>query len=396
MISAKDFAKYAELYDFVARHCATNAKEYSSLNSFRTRFANRKSLVQQKWEQQAAERSAQAKTFDDIMDIEKLYPDIPNIINPVKSKIYKRDCQRLQAVYQSAVARAQGKVRDIDDKDWPATFVQTYGEKYSYDPDNKLHIARETDGFIAVVKGLGISPKVDYVRDISFLGLLTLDVDLDYTTINNHIATLNKAMQTVSGGCSTPAFSAYYQNQRPNLFALVDQVKANVESNVKEYRTRKEAIRQQRAAETKAAMDRERFERKEREAENERLRAQREAEEAAEEAAGEAERQAERDREKAIDAEVEGMALPKYYFDGDWKHSSAVPFWPDSAPTNKPGESQIRDIKFPGVGSSWITREIGSEGYWASNGHSYKTQDDAIKASYARLKYGKTRQTGRM
>ena len=379
----KDFAKYSQLYDFVANQCAKNAEEYSSLNSFRTRFNDRKALVQAKWEKQAREQSAQAKTFDDIMNVESLYPDVPTITDPVKLSIYRRDSQRMLKVYESAKAFAAGTSTSITDKSWPAAYVETYLDKYHYDPDNRIQIASETADFINVTEALRINPNTDYIIEYSFLGLVELDIDIDVNTIKHHAEVMNKATNTVNSQSSTPVFNSYYAKVKDELSALYQKVRANVERNYNEYKARKEAIENQKRADREAAFARSQQRAREREAERE-----------AEKAREKAEREAEEAREAALDESIENMDMPEYSFETDWEKENL--FFPNEKAQNKMAENQVRRIKFPGVGSCNIYRVIGSKGFWASTSKRYETLDDAIKASYANLKYGKIRQKGRM
>lgn len=379
----KDFAKYSQLYDFVANQCAKHAEEYSSLNSFRTRFNDRKALVQAKWEKQAREQSAQAKTFDDIMNVESLYPDVPTITDPVKLSIYRRDSQRMLKVYESAKAFAAGTSSSITDKSWPAAYVETYLDKYHYDPDNRIQIASETADFINVTEALRINPNTDYIIEYSFLGLVELDIDIDVNTIKHHAEVMNKATNTVNSQSSTPVFNSYYAKVKDELSALYQKVRANVERNYNEYKARKEAIENQKRADREAAFARSQQRAREREAERE-----------AEKAREKAEREAEEAREAALDESIENMDMPEYSFETDWEKENL--FFPNEKAQNKMAENQVRRIKFPGVGSCKIYRVIGSKGFWASTSKRYETLDDAIKASYANLKYGKIRQNGRM
>ena len=379
----KDFTKYAQLYDYVANQCAKNAEEYSSLFSFRTRFQDRKTLVQAKWEKQARERCAEAKTFDDIMNVEHLYSDVPSITEPVKLKIYRQDWQRLLKVYESAKAYATGSTSYISDSDWPAAFVDCYRDRYNYDPDNRLTIARETADFVNVTEALKINPSANYIIEFSFLGLVELDIDIDVNTIKHHAEMLNKATTTVGNRCSTEVFNRFYDKIRNELSTLYQKVKENVERNYNEYRARKEALENQKRAEREAAMARSEQKAREREAERE-----------AEKARKKAEREAEEAREAALDASIENMSMPEFSYETDWEKENI--FFPNEKAEYKSREEQVRKIKFPGVGSCKIYRIIGEKGYWASSGKRYETLDDAIKASYANLKYGKIRQKGRI
>ena len=86
--------------------------------------------------------------------------------------------------------------------------------------------------------------------------------------------------------------------------------------------------------------------------------------------------------------------MPEFSYETDWEKENI--FFPNEKAEYKSREEQVRKIKFPGVGSCKIYRIIGEKGYWASSGKRYETLDDAIKASYANLKYGKIRQKGRI
>ena len=151
--------KQPEMYAYLATECAAHATTYADLRLFRERFADRQQMVQQKYEALANGEIRQTVTFSDIMKVAERYPDLPHLTDPRKLSIYRQDCQRLQAIHTKALAVAKNpSYSSVSIDDFPNEFINIYSNRYHYDPESRLPLARELKSFYAICDGLNFIP----------------------------------------------------------------------------------------------------------------------------------------------------------------------------------------------------------------------------------------------
>ena len=151
--------KQPEMYAYLATECAAHATNYADLRLFRERFADRQQMVQQKYEALANGEIRQTVTFSDIMKVAERYPDLPHLTDPRKLSIYRQDCQRLQAIHTKALAVAKNpSYSSVSIDDFPNEFINIYSNRYHYDPESRLPLARELKSFYAICDGLNFIP----------------------------------------------------------------------------------------------------------------------------------------------------------------------------------------------------------------------------------------------
>ena len=148
------FAKYPEMYEFLAQHCARQARQYGAVTLFRQRFADRKSLVQQTYETLARQETDAASTFPQISAVQSRYPDLERIYAPKMLAIYHQDVRKLETAHQKALAEAKALNIYASDDEVAKEFVRNY-EKY--DPDHKMPLAREVANFYTIADALSFS-----------------------------------------------------------------------------------------------------------------------------------------------------------------------------------------------------------------------------------------------
>lgn len=81
----------SEMYDYLARECANNSSDYSSITTFRNHFSDKKHLVQSKYEDLARVEVAQANNYESIMACKLRYPDLNDITDPKFNEIASND-----------------------------------------------------------------------------------------------------------------------------------------------------------------------------------------------------------------------------------------------------------------------------------------------------------------
>lgn len=264
----KDIARFPELYDYLAQKCASAATEYSSLKEFRQRFSDRKTLVQGKWETMAQAECNAAKDFDAVMTVEGRFPDLAKIVEPVKLRIYKRDCEKLQQSNQKAQPYLRGQSTNYKVDDYPLEFCRIYMEKYHYDPENKMGLAGHLVDFNEVLKGLTTPTNTTYWQNEEFiLGLVVLGVDLDVKRAEADQKAIAHAISIVESSSRYPDdYCSFFKRVTPDLYRSREEMKRNIDRNNREYQAAYEAFkRDQAAAEAEAAARRAKKEAEERE-----------------------------------------------------------------------------------------------------------------------------------
>ncbi|MBO4822515.1 MAG: hypothetical protein J5548_13750 [Prevotella sp.] len=211
----KEISKNREMYDFVADVCASKVASYEDVVLFRQKFADKKQLTQQKYEELARREVNACTTYDMITNCVKRYPDLPDITGPKlisiaeeelktyktiaqlklfetrypqlkektleqKDKVYKADCIALQEAYSQMKASMQNKSTNVN-KTISATFLEDYYNYY--DPQQMLNLATAMNNCVQVVETIEKSFRPYYTPDNSIDGAYQTDM-----------AQLNKAL----------------------------------------------------------------------------------------------------------------------------------------------------------------------------------------------------------
>ena len=153
----KSFAHHKELYDFIADHCASQAKSYEDLTLFRKRFSDKKSLVKQKYETMARQETNAAKDFKTIYEVIKRYPDLESIYGPKRLTIYRANVSKLDPIYRNALSEANSSKLGSWDDPFVQEFIDMYSVKTKFDPDGKVSVAKETADFYVLRHALNDS-----------------------------------------------------------------------------------------------------------------------------------------------------------------------------------------------------------------------------------------------
>lgn len=373
----KEIAQYPELYDYVAQQCASAAKEYSSLLTFRQRFADRKSLVQGKWEAMAQAECNASATFDNIMAAEGRFPDLTEIVGRAKLRIYKSDCAKLQKSYEKAQPYLLGQSKDYSVDKYPMEFFHTYCEKYSYDPENKMQIAANLADFNEVLKGLTTNPHLTYWSENKFLGLVAIGVDID---VKRAEADQQAIAHAISIADKTKGyldnFQSFFVSVRSDLYRIREEMKKNIERNNREYQAAFAEFKRSGGSSSSSYSSRSSSSEKTESSED---------------------NEPPHPTESPID--IENISMPDYeYTDKDWI-ADDNPYWDQITNTPKSVYWSHKRIKFDDpeitVGGAVIGRSPDGKTFNISDGTEYTNEADAIKAQYVYFRYGKKRETGR-
>jgi len=272
-----------DMYAYLASECAAHATNYADLRLFRERFADRQQMVQQKYETLANGEIRQTVTFSDIMKVAERYPDLPHLTDPRKLSIYRQDCQRLQAIHTKALAAAKNpNYSYIPIDNYPNEFVNVYSDRYHYDPESRLPLAREVQLFYAICAGLNFSPHPYSFAHDSYAGLanslgdmfsmLTLGIvktgrmsEVNYPGLNEDRQLLNNAL----AACRSTSSLGYQDFMRRSESTILSkqrrlhEYEQQVYAEYKEYKAEQErksaAMAQEREAKEKAKKEYNKF-----------------------------------------------------------------------------------------------------------------------------------------
>ena len=111
--NARDMARYKELYDFVTGICAEQARSYEDICLFRSRFADKALLVNDKYESMARAETNAATDFVSITNCEKRFPDLQHITSPKKRAIGKKEIDAADSFDE--ITRLIAKYPDLPD-----------------------------------------------------------------------------------------------------------------------------------------------------------------------------------------------------------------------------------------------------------------------------------------
>ena len=230
----KDFARNKPLYDFIADHCASLAQSYEDITLFRKRFADRKQLVQKKYESMALAEGEKAKDFDQLAVVEGRFPDITSLLAPKKRSIYQQDCAKLNKIYQEALAHArQNKDKSMYSEVFLSQFINTYGKRHHYDPANKVPLAQTVEDYINGTKAF-----VYFIMGDEFVRLWRYSLfgaTLDREYINNGTKAFQDAFNIINNPPSVAEFGRFFLNHKADIEKYHKKFREIVDKNIEQY-----------------------------------------------------------------------------------------------------------------------------------------------------------------
>ena len=100
--------------------------------------------------------------FAHLMEIDKDFPDLAQQTLTRKKAIYSQDCSKLSSVYQKAKSEAAGNRVDLSGQSFINTFINDYGSRFKFDPDNKVGTAKQLRDYYSVCNALQLKPSSSY------------------------------------------------------------------------------------------------------------------------------------------------------------------------------------------------------------------------------------------
>ncbi|MCR5644343.1 MAG: hypothetical protein K6G32_13545 [Prevotella sp.] len=217
----KTFARFPELYDFVARHCADKAQNYEDVTLFQKKFSDRRSLVRNKYENLCRKESDAATDYFQLMKCVERYPDLSAITNPRKLAIYRQDCKFVQDVYSKVCAKAAAlNIYASMPYEGRVTYFLDAYDKNHYDPDQFVQKARDVNNVYAIGKAVGIQIGT-YYYGTNFPTWEGKRVEKDKAAVKRGLDASKQPCTNALSGFFGKA-STYLQDKYDNLIASVN------------------------------------------------------------------------------------------------------------------------------------------------------------------------------
>jgi hypothetical protein len=190
------------------------------------------------------------------MKVVERYPDLPHLTNPRKLSIYRQDCQRLQAIHTKALTAAKNpSYSSVSIDDFPNEFINIYSDRYHYDPESRLPLAREVQTFFVICAGLNFTPhsytfKHDTFADLanflsnaaSLFSLGTVRMghvaEVHYPGLNEDRQLLDKALSACRG-TSSLGYQDFMRRSESAILSKQQRVREYEEKVYAEYRAYK-------------------------------------------------------------------------------------------------------------------------------------------------------------
>ena len=230
----KDFAHNKSLYDFIADHCASQAQSYEDITLFRKRFADRKQIVQKKYEAMALAEGEKAKDLDQLAIVESRFPDLTSLLSSKKRSIYQQDCTKLNEIYQKALTHAkQNKEDNMSHEPFLSKFIETYGNHHHYDPANKVPLAQTVEEFIN-----GTLVFIYFIQGNEFVRLWRYSLfgaTLDRTYINGGYKAFQDAFHIINNPPAVAEFGHFFLNHKADIERYHKKFTEIVDKNIEQY-----------------------------------------------------------------------------------------------------------------------------------------------------------------
>lgn len=232
----KDIEQYPAMYDYLANICSQQVSSYDEVCLYRQKFNLRKNLVQDKYQALAQAECNAARSFSDVLNVEKKYPDMTTMTSSRKRAIYDRDCQSLKDFYKKSLeASKSNTLQTVSDNGVVSDFINNYK---NYDPANQMTLARGLEQYITVCRALKIDVHQKLWSEYDdgvFFGLLSKHkIEFHDWTVNSINNLLSKA-ERICGSKSNWGYDNFWTKALPELANRRSQFSENVEVNRKEY-----------------------------------------------------------------------------------------------------------------------------------------------------------------
>ncbi|MBP3775534.1 MAG: hypothetical protein J6I37_00960 [Prevotella sp.] len=360
----KDIEQYPAMYDYLANICSQQVSSYDEVCLYRQKFNLRKNLVQDKYQALAQAECNAARSFSDVLNVEKKYPDMTTMTSSRKRAIYDRDCQSLKDFYKKSLeASKSNTLQTVSDNGVVSDFINNYK---NYDPANQMTLARGLEQYITVCRALKIDVHQKLWSEYDdgvFFGLLSKHkIEFHDWTVNSINNLLSKA-ERICGSKSNWGYDNFWTKALPELANRRSQFSENVEVNRQEYNKALADYQIRKAAELANA--------------------------GSSSSSSYSSRNDEREEEKpsrsssSIDPET--VEIPGWKIEKQERRNETILL----------SKRIVYEIRFDDGKTCTIVKNEEDNDYFSeSAGDSYNTIENAVAASYVMKKYGKKRKHG--
>lgn len=162
------FKKHEPMYEFIANECATKAAVYDDVALFRRKFPDKHYLVQKKYDAIFRQEIEQAKTYKDFVRCRERFSDMNSAIDSKLHGLYIDDCTRLDEFYRQLLLEANKLELNslhysVKHYDFVNDFIDSYQNKFKYDPDHKVGLALTLQRVYDVIRGLSLQLPDSYL-----------------------------------------------------------------------------------------------------------------------------------------------------------------------------------------------------------------------------------------
>ncbi len=226
-----------EMFEYLIGQCADNANTYEEIVDFRTFFTTRKDMVQKRYEELAQKETNTANDFYAISKVSKRYPDLEKITGPKKLSIYREHAAKVEALYKAALSAANNddKTHKGDSK-CITEFIQNYNKKSFFDPDQKVRLAKVTEGFYTVCTGLNMYVRERYIKKDLFGELAFGRPPYAFMSkwASEDTAKINSAIRVVNNNIDT-LFQPFYDRIYSTLIHKRSELHTNIDNSIDIY-----------------------------------------------------------------------------------------------------------------------------------------------------------------
>ena len=361
----KDIEQYPAMYDYLANICAQQVSSYDEISLYRQKFNLRKNLVQDKYQALAQAECNAARSFSDVLNVEKKYPDMTTMTSSRKRAIYDRDCQSLKDFYKKSLeASKSNTLQTVSDNGVVSDFINNYK---NYDPANQMTLARGLEQYITVCRALKIDVHQKLWSEYDdgvFFGLLSKHkIEFHDWTVNSVYNLLSNA-ERICGSKSNWGYDNFWTKALPELANRRSQFSENVEVNRKEYDKALADYQIRKAAELANAGS---------------------SSSSSSYSSRNDEREEEKPSRSSSSIDPETVEIPGWKIEKQERRNETI----------LSNNRIVYEIRFDdGKRCTIVKDEVYNDYFSESAGDSYNTIENAVAASYVMKKYGKKRKHG--
>ncbi|MCR4930987.1 MAG: WG repeat-containing protein [Bacteroidales bacterium] len=101
-------------------------------------------------------------TLADLAKVDNAFSNLKDLTLKRRTAIYNADCAKLATAYSNAVASSKQHQENTKDRDFVSQFVSNYENNYTFDPDNKVTVAKQIQDYYEMCDAVMFKPSSSY------------------------------------------------------------------------------------------------------------------------------------------------------------------------------------------------------------------------------------------